>query len=229
MKRLISVVNAAFLYFCVATVIALVAGLGTLWAKGALGPDRMVRVFAALHGLDVAALQAKANAKENAFQTEQPSFDAITQARAMKSLDFDLRETAIEKGLADLSNMQDRLRTEKTRFQELTSAYDKQLESLAQKEEATSVRELQLTLEAMKPKQAKEQIVKMLDDNAMDVVVAIVKRMPIDKRKKILAEFKQGTDADDLYQILKNIREGEPIASEIEEAREQTKTFGAKN
>lgn len=229
MKKLASATGTAFVYFCVATVIALAVGLATLWAKGALDPDRMYRISAVLHGLDLATLQAKATEKEKAFEVEQNSYDSIVQARAMKNLDLDLRETAIEKGLSDLSNMQDHLRTEKTRFQDLTSAYDKQLETLAQKEQATSIRELQLTLEALKPKQAKEQLVKMLDDNAMDVVVAIVKQMPIDKRKKILAEFKQGTDVDDLYEILKNIREGEPIASQIKEAREQTEQFSAKD
>ena len=73
----------------------------------------------------------------------------------------------------------------------------------------------------MRPEQAKEQLLKMLDDKAMGDVVTIVKNMPADKQKKIVAEFKEGSDADQLYQILKNIRAGEPVVSQIEDAREQ--------
>ena len=61
------------------------------------------------------------------------------------------------------------------------------------------MKELQRTIEAMRPEQAKAQLLKMLDDEAMGDVVTIVKNMPADKRKKIIAEFKEGTDADQLY------------------------------
>ena len=86
-----------------------------------------------------------------------------------------------------------------------------------------SRKELQRTIEAMRPEQAKAQLLKMLDDEAMDDVVTIVKSMPVDKRKKIIAEFKEGTDADRLYEILKNILRGEPNASTIQEARNSLK------
>ena len=61
----------------------------------------------------------------------------------------------------------------------------------------------------------------------MDDVVAIMKSMPTDKRKKIIAEFKQGEDTKDLYEILKNIRLGEPLASELKETRDKLQQFGA--
>jgi len=49
--------------------------------------------------------------------------------------------------------------------------------------------------------------------------------MTMDKRKKILAEFKQGPEVESLYEILKNIRLGEPIASEIRETQRQLSDF----
>jgi len=56
-------------------------------------------------------------------------------------------------------------------------------------------------------------------------VVAMLKRMSLDKRKKILAEFKDGADADTLSEILSNIRKGEPLASQIKETRDQLQQF----
>ena len=97
---------------------------------------------------------------------------------------------------------------------------------MAEEEQATSLKELQRTLEAIKPAQAKEQIVKMLEDDAMDDVVTILKSMAIDKRKKIIAEFKAGPDTEWLYDILKNIRMGEPLVSQIKEAQDQINESG---
>jgi|TARA_B100000809_G_scaffold224369_1_gene234474 hypothetical protein len=44
-------------------------------------------------------------------------------------------------------------------------------------------------MEAIQPKQAKEQLLKMIEDEAMDDVVSIIKGMALDKRKKIIQEF----------------------------------------
>ena len=66
---------------------------------------------------------------------------------------------------------------------------------------------------------------KMLDDDAMDDVVTILTNMPIDKQKKIIGEFEQGPDAEALYEILTNIREGEPLASDIKETQEKLNRF----
>ncbi len=55
----------------------------------------------------------------------------------------------------------------------------------------------------------------------MTDVVALMKRMSLDKRKKVIAEFKTPEDEDHLFEILTNIRQGEPLATQIEEAHEQ--------
>ena len=74
-----------------------------------------------------------------------------------------------------------------------------------------------------------DRIMKMIEDNAMDEVVTIMRNMPIDKRKKIIAEFKDGPDTQALYDILKNLRKGEPMASQIQEAQDKLNEFGGSN
>ncbi len=144
----------------------------------------------------------------------------------LKSLDLDLRELAVSKGIESLGAIETHLQIETTRFEDLKKAYAVKLKELEDEEQATSMKELQRTMEAIRPAQAKEQILKMIEDDAMDDVVSILKNMAIDKRKKIIAEFKQGADAEKLYEILKNIRLGEPIVSQIEDARDKLKQFG---
>jgi len=225
MKKFGALAAALFSYFCIATVMALMAAVAGMWLKGALDPGRLYRVLAALHGIDVVTMQKQLVAHQEEADQEQPSYQARLEQQALKSLDLDLRTTAIDKGLSELQELQSNLEVEQSRFENLKKAYATRLKQLADEEQATSLKEVQRTLEAIKPAQAKEQILKMLDDDAMDDVVTIIKNMAIDKRKKIIAEFKEGPDADALYEILNNIRLGEPTASNIRDAQEKLNEF----
>ncbi|MBM4087931.1 MAG: hypothetical protein FJ276_00660 [Planctomycetes bacterium] len=216
MKKLMSLLSAGIVYFCVATVLAQVALIATLWLKGALDESRWYRVLAALHGIDVVTLQAQLVANEKSPMAEQPAHAAKREAQTLKSLDLDLREMAIDKGLSDLLTLQTTVQTDQTRFQEITRSYDLQLQKQAEDEQSAAMLELQRTLEALKPAQTKEQLVKMWEDEARDDVAAVLTKMNVDKRKRVLAEFKQGADADLLAEILKMIRSGEPVASQIQ-------------
>ena len=54
-----------------ATVLAQVAALGGLAAKGALDRGRLLRVVAALHGLDLVTMQAQLVAPKKSTDAEQ--------------------------------------------------------------------------------------------------------------------------------------------------------------
>jgi hypothetical protein len=220
-KKVFSLLTTAFIYFCVATMLAQIAALSALGAKGALDRGRLYRVLAALHGVDVVTMQTQLMAEKKPSQQEQPSYESRLEAQNLKSLDLDLRETAIDKGLLDLLSLQTNVRTEQTAFQEQRQSYDTKLKDMVEEAQTSSMKDLQRTIEAMRPAQAKEQLLKMLDDKAMGDVVTILKNMPADKQKKLVAEFKVGSDTEQLYQILKNIRAGEPVVSQIEDARQQ--------
>ncbi len=226
MKKLIALLTAMFTYFCMATVIALLTAVGAMWAKGALDQGRLYRVLAALHGIDVVTMQQQLSAHVDELDDEQPSPANRQEQQTLQSLDLDLREASIGNALTNMSMLEARLNVETARFKELRKSYAAKLQEFANEEQASSIKELQRTLEAIKPAQAKEQILKMLDDDAMEDVVVIMKTMPIDKRKKIIAEFKQGPDVEALYEILKNIRLGEPIASQIQETQDRLNEFG---
>jgi hypothetical protein len=60
-------------------------------------------------------------------------------------------------------------------------------------------------------------------ERAMTDVVTILKGMSLDKRKKIIAEFKSAEDSMRLHEILKEIRLGEPEVSLIQGTRDQVK------
>jgi hypothetical protein len=59
----------------------------------------------------------------------------------------------------------------------------------------------------------------MLDNDELDEVVALIAAMPDTKSGKIMAEFKLPEENEQLYQILKRIREGSPESDLVVETQ----------
>src|SRR5262245_58977154 len=192
MKAALRWLGALFVAFAIGPVISLAVIGAMLWWKGALTDERLFAMLAALHGVKPAPPPSLTALDADA---EQPSFNQILHSRMRASLDLDLRENAIDKSLGDLRAIEKGLQSESTRLDTWKKSFDDRLASMQTAANEASLLEVQRTLEAIQPKQAKEQIMKMLAepktaaDDPMEDIVRILKAMPLDKRKKILGEF----------------------------------------
>jgi hypothetical protein len=223
-------VGPLFVAFCIGTVISLGVTLGTLWWKGALSDERLYGMLAALQGIKPPPPAALAALDSDA---EQPSYDQILKSRLRASLDLDLRESAIDKSLGDLRTLEKSLQSESKRLDAWKESFDERLAILQTAATDSSLREVQLTLEAIQPKQAKEQIMKTLGepkapgDDPMEDIVRILKAMPLDKRKKIVAEFKTPEEVEKLHEILRVVRLGGSDSELLRDTRGQLQQQGA--
>lgn len=216
MKRLFALLGQAFLYFCVGTVIASVVGLGMLYQKGAFSDDRVLNMWAALHGIPVPG-DAASSTRDSDDPEEHPAYEEIIMKRALAAKDLELRENVLDKALGEMRTIELKIRTEQERFDRLVVSYEEKLRSLEANAADAAVLETQRTLEALPPKQAKQQLLNLLADepspgieSPMAAVVALVKAMPIERRRKILQEFKTAEEDDKLAEILKEILRGAP-------------------
>lgn len=226
MIRILNLLAAAFFYSCVGTVIAAGVGIGVMGMYGMLAPERLTMALAALHGIDPRAEADKNRPPEGRGPGEElPSTADLAAARLSKLLDLDLREQALGKALSEMRNLQASLRTERERFDQQYQSFKSELDRMRKQTADESIAEVQRTLEALDPKQSKEQLLLILDDPtiepavAMQRVVSIVKTMVMEKRKKILAEFKTREEADQLAAILKQIGDGAPETALLDGAR----------
>lgn len=225
--KIVGWLGSAVVAFCVATVISLGVLGGMLWMKGALSGDRCLNILAAVYGIEQAG-GAKANGEATEKNPEQPSLDAVLERRALVSLDLDLRESALDKSLQDLRNLESQIKTERQRLDLWKQSFDNRIAALESGRTDQAIVELQQTIEAMAPKQAKEQILQILntppksaDDQPLSDVVNLLKNMPLDKRKKILAEFKLPEETEKLSDILREIRLGMPESELLRDTRKQ--------
>ena len=224
MKAALNWLGTLFIALCVGTFLSLAVLVGMLWWKGALTDDRWLGMLAALQGIEpIPALAAGGEGTD----AEQPSLDQLLDQRVAASLDLELRETAIDKSLGDLRILETNIKTENDRLDKWKLSFDMRLAKLESQTTDEALLQLQRMLEVMSPKQAKDQILRMLkdspntDDDPMRDVVTILKTMPGDKQKKILAEFKLEPEEQKLAEVLRQVRLGSPDADLIRETRNE--------
>jgi len=229
MKAALSWMGSLITALGVGTLITVVVIVAMLWFKGVLTDERILGMLAALQGIDTSPPAANAAQQATA---EQPSIDQMLTLRMKASLDLDLRESAIDKALGDLRTIETSLQLETKRLDSWKQSFDKRLADLQTAAADSSLREVQQTLETIKPQQAKEQLVKMLEDpksptdDPMEAIVRILKAMPLDKRKKILEQFKTPEDNKILAEILRMIRLGGSDSELLRDTRSQLQQPG---
>jgi hypothetical protein len=225
--KIIGWLGSAVVAFCIATVVSLGVLGGVLWMKGALDGDRYLAILAAVYGIPQDGSDKKKDGNEPK-NPEQPSLAAVLERRALASLDLDLRESALDKSLQDLRSLELQIKTERERLDLWKQSFDNRIASLESGRTEQAIVELQQAIEAMQPKQAKDQLLQILsspprsaEDQPLHDVVNLLKNLPVDKRKKIFAEFKTPEETEKLSEILREIRLGAPETELLRDTRKQ--------
>jgi hypothetical protein len=208
-------------YVCVATLVAQVVAVGYLRASGRLDNRRVDQILLAARGEVQPLDQAHEVTQQNDVDQEQPSYEDREQARQLQSRQFEMREQALKSGLERIRFEQHNLTRDKDRYDALQGAFDQRLEALRSKALSTGRENVRTIWENIKPKQAKEQIMEMIDKQEMNEVVTILVAMPTSKQAKIISEFKTPDELQKLDEMLRLIRQGVPEVNLIDKTRSQ--------
>lgn len=212
MKRLVSL----FFWFCTATVIAQVCILGMSYFRGNLKKKSMVQIIALLNGIDIPGERLK-NAISAGQDIPVPTREEILNAKIESNLELDSREKAIKRWQGQLQAMQAEQDKESQVLAKLKEEHDAKVAEFNNGRQNQQLKDVQDILQLIAPDQAKIQILSMMDTGSIADVVAIIKGMPEDKRKKILAEFTDQKEIAKLGEIIKELRtvETKPVSSPL--------------
>jgi len=220
MGKLFRILGAAAAYFSIGTVAALAIIVAGFIHKTQLTRDKWMRMLAAAYGIELPAAAAPPTAPPKSdAPPEQPSFEEMLERRARAARDLELREQTLQALQREVRQQQQTLVEETKRLKTLRENFENELAAMREAAAAAGLDDVRRTLETIKPKQAKEQIVKMLADDRLDEVVELFSQMSDSKRAKIVAEFKTPEEAEQLSRILKRVREGVPLAETADKAR----------
>ena len=120
------------------------------------------------------AAETPVQAKPPEVPPEQPSYQEILDRRAVKVRDLELRELSLHNALDQLKVQQRQLADGEKRVQEQAAQFAAQVKSVKEGAEAGGRDVVLRTLETIKPKQAKEQLAQMLENNEIDQVVLLL-------------------------------------------------------
>jgi hypothetical protein len=205
----------------IGTVLAEAVGLGYCWSNGWLEQSRMERWLAVAQGKARIVLPEEEKKDEGPDRSQAVALVDVARARAIKSRDFELREQSLQNQVEEFQLDQTKLADERSRYKQVKVAFEKQLDDLRAATLSNDAETTRQIIENMKPKQAKEQIVIMMDAGSMKDVVALVSAMAPAKRAKLLAEFKTPEENERLAKILTLIRTGQPELTLIDDATNQ--------
>jgi hypothetical protein len=208
--------SSLLVYFLAATLLAEVIILAYVWFAWKLDRERLVGMLAVAQGIDLAT-PAKAGTAQEEIAQEQASYKEIVESRATKFRDLELREQALQNALDQLKADQRRVAEQEAEYRQISQEFTAQLATLAEGAKAEGRDEVRRILEALRPAQAKLQLMEMLEADEIDEVVVLLTGMQDAKRAKILAEFKNEENKE-VAEVLRLIREGEPKAGTAQDA-----------
>jgi hypothetical protein len=208
-------------YACVATLLAQLVAVGYLCASGQLNGERLDQILSAARGQIQPLTQPHDATPQVEVDQEQPSYEDRERTRQLQSRQMEMREQALKSGLERIRFEQHNLTRDKERHDSLQGAFNQQLETLRSKALTAGRDNVRTIWENIKPKQAKEQMLEMIDKQEMNEVVTILVAMPIAKRAKIVSEFKTADELQKLDEMLRLIRQGVPEVNLIDKTRSQ--------
>ena len=120
---------------------------------------------------------------------------------------------------------QRKLTDERGEYDRLKKGFEEFLTDKKNKVVLAGRENIQLIWENIKPKQAKEEILQMIESGEQNEVVAIMSGISIAKRARIIGEFKTEEESKKLAEILRLIRQGVPDVLSIDQTRDELKKF----
>lgn len=214
-----------FVAFCVATVLAQMIVVGMVAANGNLRSETVYKGLALLNGIDITGDELK-KVLDDYKSTPNPKYEDVENERARLDKNLVMRESAIRRATRELETLQAKLQTDAASFDRRTKEFYEVLDMQEKNLLDEGLRNVQVTLEMLSADQAKEQLLRMHKIDRLDDVVAILKGMTPDSRKKILGEFTDTAkkEPDVLHEIMMRMRAGEPGLSVIRNARPEKPT-----
>jgi hypothetical protein len=192
-------------YLCVGTILAQLIIVGYAVARGYLDKEKLATMLAVVRGATLSSGEQKPLEKQ-VKSSNMLSVEERDQRQTTLTRHLELREQAVKNAQEQIASERDKLLKERQTFDMLVADFRKQKEETENRKLARGEEDARAILENIKPKLAKDLILKMVEADEKEEVVAILSAMPISKQKKIIEQFREDELAK-LDDILRRIRE----------------------
>lgn len=215
MKKLVGM----FLWFCTATLLAQFAIVALSAWKGNFRKETVSHIIALLNGIDISGERLR-QVYVSGRSTPMPTHEEILEAKTKAALELDIKSSALDRFQRRLDDTQRRLEEDVKRFDQRREEFNVELQNRKKGIESENLRETQKILSNLSPESAQKQLDSMWQNGQKADVASIIRAMPTDIQKKILAEFDDPNEQTTLAEIIREIQMGDPLKSMVDKALE---------
>lgn len=227
--KLIRTFFALIGYVCVATVITLVVGIVYLWQTDRLNDEKVFRMVALFHDID---LQQMAEAQRKSIDEtppEEPSLDDVFRRQQLLDRNYELKMLALRKGRQEYDDRLQQLNVLIERRDRQAQEWENRLREEQQLSTQEDLATVVGHLEMLQKEQAKEELLRWIDDGRMDDAILLMSNMSESRLGKILKTFRGADEMDKLYQVHQRIIDNNQRTTALGKALEELQSAGAGN
>lgn len=208
-------------YVCVATVLTAVFGYGYLRHSGTLDDEKIFRIMAIVHDVDLAEIEARGAAAQEEVPPEELSYAEQQRHYQTAVLQFDAKQKELADSLEAFEFRFSQLNTATERYNQLSDKVQTYLNEQKQKVLDKALQEVREQLRMLIPKkQAKPILIKMIQNGDLDEVIQLLSSLPPRSQQAILKTFDTEQDVELLFQLTQRMLAGDPARAFIDEQLE---------
>ncbi len=117
------ILGLLFAYICVATVLTQAIGLSYVWSRGKIDGDKMFRIVAVIHNVDLSA-ELTEQAVAQVTDKEEMSYDEKSRMKAIMTKNLDLKQQALSKGVENLRFDREKLAQDWNHYENVKNGFE---------------------------------------------------------------------------------------------------------
>lgn len=214
-------------YAAVATVLSAVLGVGYLWQTERLTDERLFRIVALLHGVDLNESMVEEETLVEDIPDEEISIDEKERLHEIAMRDHEALMQTLKRGRNEFDHHLKKLESERDRFDQQARELQQQLEFENAETANNGIKNVVRDLKLAKADKGKELLLRMLNrggsdpeeqQKALDDVIRLINTMPSDTWEAIQNKFQGEAELDELHRIQVQQLEGGPKKRVLDEA-----------
>ncbi|MCI0333736.1 MAG: hypothetical protein L0228_11005 [Planctomycetes bacterium] len=224
MGKIINLLIGLIAYVCAATVITLALLLGYMWHTDRLNDEKVFRIFALLHDVDLQQIAQSQKESGDEVPPEEPSASEVLHHHQVQDRNFEVKLLALQRGKQDYDHSFQELKKEIERYDRLAQDWQSKLK---QQEELTNQENLAKVvsqLEQVRPEVGKAELLRWIQDGRMDDAIMLMSKMSEAKLGKILKTFATDVELDTLHEIHQRIIGNNAGSEQLEKALDELTT-----
>jgi flagellar motility protein MotE (MotC chaperone) len=221
MGKIINILSAVIAYFCVGTVITLALILGYMWRTDRLNDEKVFRIFALMHDVDLHQIAQSQHKDTDEVPPEEPSTNETLHDQQVQDRNFEVKLLALQRGRQDYDHSRQELQKEIDRYDRLAQDWQSKLKQQEELTNQENVAKVVSQLEQVRPDVGKAELMRWIKEGRMDDAIVLMSKMSETKLGKILKTFETDMELDTLHEIHERIIGGGADSEELEKALDE--------